>query len=64
MGSNNGIYIDNNLTKGCSYPTKTFDSPCLTTNTDFIVGNIEIWGFDPDIEKNLKLRELRRKMFN
>ena len=50
MGDNYGIFLNNFLSKGVTYPTQTFDSPCLTLENDFNVSNLEVWGFDSDLE--------------
>ena len=52
MGENYGLFINDDLDKGSSHPTRTFDSPCLTNERDFIVSNFEIWGLDADYNTN------------
>ncbi|KYQ91366.1 hypothetical protein DLAC_08320 [Tieghemostelium lacteum] len=41
-----GLWIDQDFHQGCSSPCHTFDSPCLSTKEDFIVLEIEVWGFN------------------
>lgn len=39
-----GLFIDQDLLRGVSWPSKAFGSPCLAAATpDFVVRNLEVW---------------------
>jgi len=50
MGDKYGIFIDNELLRGYSSWTDTFDSPPLIENEKFTLKNIEIWGLMDDYD--------------
>lgn len=37
------IWLDGDLTRGCSRPSKTFNNICLAGSTDFHIAGIEVW---------------------
>mmetsp|Transcript_13465 Transcript_13465/g.29516 ORF Transcript_13465/g.29516 Transcript_13465/m.29516 type:complete len:359 (-) Transcript_13465:81-1157(-) len=39
-----GLFVDQDLLRGVSYPSKAFGSPCLAAGgPDFVVRNLEVW---------------------
>lgn len=40
------LWIDGDLTRGCSKPSKTFNNICLAGSTDFIIEGFEVWILD------------------
>lgn len=42
-----GLFIDQDLLRGVSWPSKSFGSPCLASmGPDFVVRNLEVWHWD------------------
>eukprot|EP00040_Diaphanoeca_grandis_P023677 m.129205 g.129205 ORF g.129205 m.129205 type:complete len:513 (+) comp29381_c0_seq1:315-1853(+) len=37
------IWLDNDLVRGCSRPTKTFNNNCLASSHDFTINGLEVW---------------------
>eukprot|EP00850_Spirogloea_muscicola_P000092 SM000001S04494 [mRNA] locus=s1:506245:507817:- [translate_table: standard] len=44
-GGHFAIQLDGDLTTGTSGPCETYGSPCLAHDEDYIVKNVELWGF-------------------
>eukprot|EP00928_Gymnodinium_smaydae_P028188 TRINITY_DN21562_c0_g1_i1.p1 TRINITY_DN21562_c0_g1~~TRINITY_DN21562_c0_g1_i1.p1 ORF type:complete len:328 (-),score=54.61 TRINITY_DN21562_c0_g1_i1:55-1038(-) len=43
-----GLFIDQDLLRGVSWPSRAFGSPCLAANgPDFVVRNLEVWHWPP-----------------
>ena len=40
-----GLWIDETLYQGRSQPVKTFNSPSLSSENDFLINNLELWTF-------------------
>lgn len=40
-----GLWLNQNFSRGSSYPCETFTNPTLSKQTDFVCRGIEVWGF-------------------
>ena len=40
-----GLWIDEELLHGRTQPVQTFKSPCLASESDFHIANLELWSF-------------------
>lgn len=43
-----GLWVDEELLNGQSYPVPTFDNECLASANHFKVINLELWGLDTE----------------
>ena len=40
-----GLWLDGDLYRGRSRSCKTFSNPCIAHDEDFIIADVEAWGF-------------------
>lgn len=44
-GSHFALYLDGDLLRGSSAASETYGNPCLSSTEDFVVKEVELWGF-------------------